>query len=135
MSWAIEEYAEDAVKAYIASKLAGYVVKFSPETGSKELRAEPFAAQAQAGNVMLVRGQWNDAFLDEAESFPRGSLKDRIDGCSRAFAALIGKAERGAPQGGSRGTAETAITAARPPATSAGIAAPSIWAAIGGVRR
>lgn len=77
-----------AQKAYLADKLAGYVVRFSPETGSKELRAEPFAAQAQAGNVMLVRGTWNEPFLDEVEAFPRGRLKDRVDGASRAFAAL-----------------------------------------------
>jgi predicted phage terminase large subunit-like protein len=76
-------------KAYIASKLAGYTVRFSPETGSKELRAEPFASQAQAGNVSLVRANWNDALIDELESFPVGRMKDRVDGCSRAFAALV----------------------------------------------
>jgi len=75
-------------KAYIASKLVGHLVQFSPETGSKELRAEPLAAQAQAGNVSLVEGNWNDAYLNEIESFPRGALKDRVDGSSRAFAAL-----------------------------------------------
>ena len=79
-------------KAYIASKLAGYRVKFSPETGSKELRAEPFAAQAQAGNVSIVRANWNDALFDELESFPVGRMKDRVDASSRAFAALIRKA-------------------------------------------
>lgn len=78
-----------AQKSYLASKLAGYVAHFSPETGSKEGRAEPFAAQAQAGNVMLVRANWNDAYLDEAESFPVGRLKDRIDASSRAFAGLL----------------------------------------------
>lgn len=76
-------------KAYLASKLAGYVAKFSPESGSKELRAEPFAAQAQAGNVMMVRATWNDALLDELESFPVGRVKDRVDACSRSFAALV----------------------------------------------
>ncbi len=116
-----------AQKSYIASKLGGYVVKFSPETGSKESRAEPFAAQAQAGNVMLVRANWNDALLDELEAFPVGTLKDRVDGCSRAFAALIGKVARGAPQGGSRGTADSATP-------SKSQTAPSIWAAIGGTR-
>ena len=78
-----------AQRAYLAGKLAGAIVRFSPETGSKELRAEPFAAQAQAGNVSLVRGNWNDAFLDEVESFPSGRLKDRVDGASRAFAEMV----------------------------------------------
>ena len=78
-----------AQKSYLASKLHGYDVRFSPETGSKELRAEPFAAQAQALNVMLVRGNWNDAYLDEIESFPAGRLRDRVDATSRAYAALV----------------------------------------------
>jgi predicted phage terminase large subunit-like protein len=82
-----------AQRAYLASKLAGCVVNFSPETGSKELRAEPMASQAQAGNVSLVRGSWNDAFLDELESFPVGRLKDRVDAASRAFAALVQKVD------------------------------------------
>lgn len=81
-----------AQKSYLAGKLHGSDVHFSPETGSKELRAEPFAAQAQAGNVVLVRGNWNDAFLGELESFPSGRLKDRVDAASRAYAALVQRA-------------------------------------------
>ena len=76
-------------KSYLAAKLHGYDVRFSPETGSKELRAEPFAAQAQAGNVALVRGSWNAAYLDEIEAFPAGRLRDQTDGSSRAYAALL----------------------------------------------
>lgn len=75
-------------RAYLASKLAGFAARFSPETGSKEMRAEPLAAQAGAGNVALVRGHWNEEFLDEIEAFPVGRLKDRVDAASRAFAAL-----------------------------------------------
>ena len=76
-------------KSWLAGKLHGYNVHFSPETGSKELRAEPFAAQAQALNVMLVRAQWNDAYLSELESFPAGRMRDRVDGTSRAYARLV----------------------------------------------
>lgn len=76
-------------KSYLASKLHGYPAFFSPETGSKELRAEPFAAQAQALNVSLVRGNWNAGYLDEIESFPAGRLRDRMDATSRAYARLV----------------------------------------------
>jgi predicted phage terminase large subunit-like protein len=38
--------------------------------GSKEVRAERFAAQVQAGNVYLVAGGWHRDFVDELESFP-----------------------------------------------------------------
>ena len=89
-----------AQKSYLASKLHGYDVRFSPETGSKELRAEPFAAQAQALNVMLVRGNWNDAYLDEIEAFPAGRLRDRVDASSRAYAALVRAARVADPVAG-----------------------------------
>lgn len=78
-----------AQKSYLASKLQGYDVYFSPESGSKELRAEPFASQAQALNVFMVRANWNDAFVSELESFPSGRLRDRVDATSRAYAALV----------------------------------------------
>lgn len=78
-----------AQRSYLASKLAGFDARFSPETGSKEMRAELIAAQAGAGNVSLVRGHWNEDYLDEIEAFPVGRLADRVDASSRAFAALV----------------------------------------------
>jgi predicted phage terminase large subunit-like protein len=89
-------------KSYLASKLAGFVAHFSPETGSKELRAEPFASQAQNLNVMIVRGNWNDAYLGELESFPAGRLRDRVDASSRAFARINAKRPSGVVHGGLR---------------------------------
>lgn len=71
--------------------LAGYIIKHSPESGSKEFRAGPFAAQVEGGNVYLLRAEWNDQFLSEAELFPNGEFKDQIDACSRAYARLISK--------------------------------------------
>jgi predicted phage terminase large subunit-like protein len=82
-------------KSYLASKLQGYIARFSPETGSKELRAEPFAAQAQAGNVFIARGPWADAYLSELESFPAGRVRDQVDATSRAYASLISRAAAG----------------------------------------
>lgn len=74
---------------YLVRQLAGYIVRSSPETGSKESRAEPVASQAEAGNVKLVRGSWIEDFLDEVTTFPRGKYKDQVDSMSRAFARLI----------------------------------------------
>lgn len=71
------------------SKLRGYVAKASPETGSKLQRAEPFAAQVEAGNVFLVAGAWNTLYLSELKTFPAGAFKDQVDASSRAFAELI----------------------------------------------
>jgi predicted phage terminase large subunit-like protein len=74
---------------YLIRQLAGFTYTSSPESGDKETRASPVAAQAEAGNVMLVRGAWNGDFLDEAATFPRGKFKDQIDAASRAFSELI----------------------------------------------
>lgn len=76
------------VLAY-AKLLLGYDVRFSPETGDKEARALPVSAQAQVGNIKVVRGAWNDDFLDEVCSFPASTFKDQVDGMSRAFAELL----------------------------------------------
>jgi predicted phage terminase large subunit-like protein len=71
------------------SMLAGFRASAEPQTGSKETRAEPLSAQAEAGNVKLVAGAWNDPFLDEAATFPNGSFKDQIDAAANGFARLI----------------------------------------------
>jgi predicted phage terminase large subunit-like protein len=56
--------------------------------GSKEVRADPYAAQVQGGNVLIVRGDWNRAFLDEHEMFPNGKYKDQVDAAAMAFSGL-----------------------------------------------
>lgn len=64
--------------------LAGFDVHTETATGDKVTRARPFSAQAEAGNVRLVRGPWNKAYLDELEAFPHGTYKDQVDGSSGA---------------------------------------------------
>jgi predicted phage terminase large subunit-like protein len=84
-------------KAYLSKQLVGYNVRFSPESGDKEMRAAGLAAQAEAGNVKVIRGSWNGDFFDEACTFPSGKFKDQIDGASRAFHALIKKRPKTVP--------------------------------------
>lgn len=74
---------------YLIRQLAGYAYTASTETGDKETRAEPFAAQAEVGNVMIVEGSWNEAFLEELEGFPSAKFKDQVDAASRAFNELV----------------------------------------------
>ena len=69
--------------------LAGWDVRAAPETGSKEVRATPVAAQAEAGNVKLVRGPWVEAFLEEVSMFPNAAHDDQVDALSGAFAELV----------------------------------------------
>lgn len=80
-------------KSYVQA-LAGYTVMTYPVTGSKEHRANPLASQVQAGNVKLVRGKWNEAFLIEAENFPEGIHDDQIDAAADAFDELTNKRKR-----------------------------------------
>lgn len=65
--------------------LAGYNVKVFSPTGSKVTRAMPFSAQAEAGNVSIVRGDWNKDYLYELEAFPDGLHDDDVDSSSGAF--------------------------------------------------
>ena len=68
--------------------LPDFAVGAHRPTGRKEVRAGPVASQAEAGNVRLVRGHWNAAFLDEAEMFPYGK-KDQIDAVSGGYAKIM----------------------------------------------
>ena len=77
-----------AGKAQVASYikwLAGFEVIARLETGSKETRAEPVAAQWQGGNFDIVSAPWNDAYLSQLESFPASKFKDMVDATSSAF--------------------------------------------------
>lgn len=80
-----------AGKAYartLITMLAGYIVTAKPETGSKEMRAAPLAAQCEVGNVKLVKGHWNEEFLKEFETFPTGRHDDIVDAASAGFSEL-----------------------------------------------
>ncbi len=72
----------------LVRQLAGYVVYADRVTKDKQSRATPFQAQAQAGNVKLIAGTWNKAYLDELTSFPTGKHDDRVDATSGAFNKL-----------------------------------------------
>jgi len=83
-----------AIDDYKRRVLMGYDFKGVPSTGSKEVRANPVASQAEAGNIKIVRGSWNTAFLDEIELFPQGSHDDICDALSGALDALVGVGDR-----------------------------------------
>jgi len=78
-----KESAENTIR-----NLAGFTVHADRPTGDKALRAEPYAAQAEAGNVRIVRGDWNAAYLNELTSFPTGAFADQVDASSGAFVKL-----------------------------------------------
>lgn len=74
--------------AHLIRCLAGYhVTPFHP-SADKVTRAMPMLGQAQAGNVRLVAGAWNNIWLDEFAGFPDGDHDDQVDSASTAFNAL-----------------------------------------------
>ncbi len=75
--------------ASMAKDLVGFSFSFSPESGDKATRAEPLAAQCEAGNVDILKGDWNAEFLDEICAFPFGEFMDQVDAASRAFNTLF----------------------------------------------
>lgn len=70
-------------------RLAGYDVRTSPETGDKVVRFSPFSAQAEAGNVFYLRGDWNEEWFSDLEGFPTAKHDDAPDATSRAFNQLL----------------------------------------------
>lgn len=68
--------------------LAGFSVEADRPSGSKEVRAEPFLSQAQAGNVRLLKADWNRAYIDEMTAFPTGANDDQWDATSGGFNKL-----------------------------------------------
>lgn len=73
------------------SGLAGYAAYADRPTGNKVYRADPLAAQINAGNVYMMRGSWNKPFVDELRVFPMGKFKDQVDSSSGAFARLVAR--------------------------------------------
>jgi predicted phage terminase large subunit-like protein len=80
-----KESAENTIR-----NLAGYRAYADKVTDSERLRAEPFAAQVQAGNVSLYTGPWLAAFRDECEAWPQGQYQDQVDAAAGAFIKLQG---------------------------------------------
>ena len=68
--------------------LSGFNVVTVAETGSKEARAEPMAAQWQAGNFDVVVAPWNEEYLQQLENFPDSKFKDMVDASANGFAEL-----------------------------------------------
>ncbi len=78
-------------------RLRGYRCKLDKVTGDKELRADTFAYQVNAGNVRIVEANWNVIYIDEMSYFPKSQYKDQVDASSGAFNQLFkGKKKAGA---------------------------------------
>jgi predicted phage terminase large subunit-like protein len=76
-------------------RLKGYRVHAELASGDKFDRADPLAAQQNAGRCRIVAGEWNRAFLDEMEAARPGALYlDQMDAAAGAFNKLVLKRAR-----------------------------------------
>jgi predicted phage terminase large subunit-like protein len=72
----------------------GFTARFETVTGDKEVRAGPWSTACQGGHVRLMRGAWNQAFIEEHTAFPKGNHDDQVDAASGAFAKAVGRYKR-----------------------------------------
>jgi len=72
-------------------RLSGYLVEAFRATGSKEVRADTFSVQVNAGNVKVLKGKWLSDYKYELTHFPNAKHDDQTDASSGAFSMLINK--------------------------------------------
>jgi phage terminase large subunit-like protein len=65
--------------------MAGYDAKGVRPGGDKLTRSRALAAQAEVGNVKLLRGPWNEDFLRHMHAIPDGDHDDIHDAAALAF--------------------------------------------------
>jgi len=73
--------------SHLAMLMTGLDCGGTRPTGDKLERSKPLAAQAKAGNVLLLRGEWNDKFLSHMHNIPDGRF-DIHDSAAGAFTEL-----------------------------------------------
>ena len=76
---------------YRQKVLPEFAFKGVRATGTKEMRATPVAARAEAGELVICGGRWNTDFLDELVAFPTGSHDDQVDALAGAYGHLAKK--------------------------------------------
>lgn len=74
--------------------LAGFDARGVRSSQDKITRAQPLSAQAEAGNVYLVEGSWNEAFLTHMHGQPDLPHDDIMDAASGAYRDLTAPEEQ-----------------------------------------
>lgn len=69
-------------------QMRAFTVDAVPPQGDKYSRSLPVASRVNAGRVLMVRGDWNRALLDELGVFPMGAHDDQVDALSGAYDKL-----------------------------------------------
>jgi predicted phage terminase large subunit-like protein len=73
---------------YLTRQLQGFIVSSHRVSKDKVTRAMPASAQAEAGNIKVLKAKWNQEFFDEVCVFPQGLHDDIVDSLSGSFDML-----------------------------------------------
>lgn len=82
---------KDSALHTVTTTLKGHAIFSDRPSGQLLWRAQPLAAQAQVGNVRLVRGPWNEAWLREMHAFdgtPK-CIDDQVASAAGGFNMLM----------------------------------------------
>jgi predicted phage terminase large subunit-like protein len=83
-----KESAENTIKRL---RKRGIACLAERPVGDKFYRADPFSVAWNRGQVLLLRGPWNNPFLDELANFSSNSeFKDQVDAAGAAYSKLNG---------------------------------------------
>ena len=87
--WEIEPGSAGIREAHrMAAMLAGLDARGKQSRGDKITRGKPFCAQAEMGNVSLLRGRWNDRWLTHMHNQPGAPHDDTWDATAGSFQHL-----------------------------------------------
>jgi len=75
---------------HITTSFQGYDARGVPPQGDKITRAKPLAAQAYVGNVKLLRGAWNERWLNHMHGQPDIDHDDEMDAASGCYNEAVG---------------------------------------------
>ena len=73
---------------YLIRMLAGFVAEGAPKVKKTEELVRPVSSQAEAGNIKIVKGDWNNEFMRELYNFPETAHDDIIVSLIGAFNAI-----------------------------------------------
>ena len=76
------------------ARLRGIGLKGVTVSTDKITRALKWAPLAEEGKIVLVRGHWNNEFIEEVTQFPAGHFDDQIDAVSLAVAMFEHKGSK-----------------------------------------
>ncbi len=69
--------------------LSGFSFEGEKATGPIEVRAGPFLAACEAGNIYMVSDKWNKELKDEVNGFPDGDYDDQIVALALGYNKLV----------------------------------------------